>query len=89
MHTQVNEIDSDRHQCMSFFEFLEAICRAMAKASCGPNHLKFLKRSTREAAAAEKEPEEPATGMGSALARALTSKMGMGIPGLSAIPAPV
>jgi hypothetical protein len=41
MQTQVNEIDSDRHQCMSFFEFLEAICRCISKASPGPNHLKW------------------------------------------------
>lgn len=33
---QINEIDSDRHYKMQFYEFLEAFCRAVDKASPPP-----------------------------------------------------
>lgn len=33
MRLQVSELDSDRHYNMTFFEFLEAFCRVIDKAS--------------------------------------------------------
>jgi hypothetical protein len=36
MVTQVNEIDNDRHISMSYIEFVEAIVRAIYKASPAP-----------------------------------------------------
>jgi len=36
MMTQINELDSDRHLCATFIEFLEAFCRVADKAAFEP-----------------------------------------------------
>ena len=42
MRLQVNEIDSDRHYCMLFPEFIEAFCRVIDKSSPVPPNEDFV-----------------------------------------------
>lgn len=37
LRLQINEIETDRHYKMQFFEFLEGFCRIVDKASPPPN----------------------------------------------------